>query len=378
MVTESDTYLIDALRENRLYLDTVAAIQKAAELLKTDSNQAVDFIKSEMKNLQPQYSIQSEDIIHNVKERVEHSADVQQNQAYWFIPTGFAEIDADTNGFQRGDEYVVIYARTNMGKTWVAQKMASYMSEMGYKVGLFEPEMSVRDTGYRFDTLHGHISNNAIRLGRFNDDYTLSDYEEYAQTLDRLTGKLLVTRPKDFARKCTVTKIRRWIEQDGLDAVFIDGITYMTDERYKKGDSKTTSLTNISEDLVNLSAEMHVPIIVVVQANRGGVVDKTSKDTPELEAIRDSDGIAQNATIVYAVRQMKNNEGETILIIDNKKMRGGEVGKSYKYKWDINVGEFESITDFELAEEEPKTKREVKEITGSSKRKRDVNVEDDF
>jgi hypothetical protein len=123
---------------------------------------------------------------------------------------------------------------------------------------------------------------------------------------------------------------------------------------------------------------MHIPIVVVVQANRGGVVDKNSKDTPELEAIRDSDGIAQNATIVYAMRQLKNNDGETVLIIDNKKMRGGEVGKSYKYKWNVNVGKFEHIDDFELADSEASDKREVKELTGGSKRTRKTDVEDDF
>lgn len=379
-VTESDTYLIDALRENKLYLDTAQAIQHAADLLKTDSNMAVEYMQTMMQTLQPQYSIHSEDVISNAKERYEHSLDVQQNQAEWFIPTGFEEVDTDINGFQKGDELVVIFARTNMGKSWVAEKIASFMAELGNRVGYFSPEMNSRDIGYRFDTLHAHVSNNAVRLGRFNDEYSISDYEDYIKTLDRLTGKLLVTRPKDFARKCTVTKLKQWIKQDGLDVVFIDGITYLSDERYKKGDSKTISLTNISEDLMDLSAEMRIPIIVVVQANRGGAVDKKSKDTPELEAIRDSDGIAQNASIVYAVRQMKDKGGETYLLLDNKKMRGGEVGKSYKYRWDINYGEFEYVDDIDVddEEDEPIIKKEKKEPTVSSKRRGSRSNEDDF
>jgi replicative DNA helicase len=177
-----------------------------------------------------------------------------------------------------------------------------------------------------------------------------------------------------------VSRLRQWIKSDKLDAVFIDGITYLSDERYKRGDSKTISLTNISEDLMELSGELHVPIVVVVQANRGGVVDKNSLDTPELENIRDSDGIAQNASIVYAIRQVKLKSGETFLMFDNKKMRGGEVGKSYKYRWDINYGTFEAVEEKDINLDKPDDEpvREKKEVTGGRRKKRDEVAEDDY
>ena len=58
------------------------------------------------------------------------------------------------------------------------------------------------------------------------------------------------------------------MQKNKLDILGIDGITYLTDERYKKGDNRTTMLTNISEDLISLSIELKIPIIVVVQSNR--------------------------------------------------------------------------------------------------------------
>ena len=61
-------------------------------------------------------------------------------------------------------------------------------------------------------------------------------------------------------------------------------------KRYKKGDNKTISLINISEDLMALSIELGIPILVVVQSTRGGVKNADSEGTPELENIRDSDG----------------------------------------------------------------------------------------
>ena len=193
-------------------------------------------------------------------------------------------------------------------------------------------------------------------------------------------SELWVSKPIDFNRKVTVSKLRGWIKRRKLDILFIDGIKYLTDERYKRGDSAATSLTNISEDLMDLSEELHIPIVVVVQANRGGVVDKTSLDTPELENIKDSDGIAQNASIVWAVRKI-TTENDTFLLIDNKKARNGENGQSYKYRYDIDRGRFESVKkeDIDLSQDdEERPQRDEKPSTGSAKRDRRRKVEDDY
>lgn len=377
-VNESDEYIIDKLRDEKATSDLQNIFLKLNDISdKNGSVEALNYLKQAINTLEVTSRINSVEILESVADRVQHTSDVTLNRADWFIPTGFTELDNDINGFQRGDELIVLYARTNQGKSWISEKIATYMVEIGFRVGYFSPEMSELDIGYRFDTLHGHISNNAMRLGRFDDTFSLTSYEEYGNTLSEIHGKLFVTRPKTFNRKVTVSRLRQWIKSDKLDAVFIDGITYLTDERFKRGDSKTISLTNISEDLMELSAEMRVPIIVVVQANRGGVVDKNSLDTPELENIRDSDGIAQNASIVYAIRQVKTSNNETFLIFDNKKMRGGEVGKSYKYRWNINYGTFEIVNSSDI-QIDSKPEVERKEPTAGRKRKRLVEAEDDY
>lgn len=381
-VSESDEYLVAEIREQNLFDKSVEAIQKAADLLQEDSNKAVEFLRSALDtSLQPHYSFHDEEIISNVTERVEHSKNIASSKGDFFIPTGFEEIDNDTNGLQRGNELVVIFARINNGKSWVSEKIAKFIAEIGYNVGYFSPEMSARDLGYRFDTLHGNLSNNQVRLGRFNDEFSIEDYEEYAESLKKINGKFYVTKPKDFARKVTVSKLRNWIKQRQLDILFIDGIKYLTDERYRRGDSTTISLTNISEDLMDLSEEMGIPIVVVVQANRGGVLDKNSLETPELENIKDSDGIAANASIVWAIRQVKTDTA-TFLLIDNKKMRNGENGQSYKYRWDIDRGKFESVTaeDIDVKQEENYSQyvKEEKEVSGGNKRDRRRKVEDDY
>ena len=129
----------------------------------------------------------------------------------------------------------------------------------------------------------------------------------------------------------------------------IDGISYLRDQRYQRGDSKTISLTNISEDLMDLSIDCGIPIIVVVQSNREGA----RNEDLELENIRDSDGIAFNASLVLSVQQK-----DDILQLGLKKSRNSRTGVKLSYLWDIDRGIFEyipsensNINDSERSEE---------------------------
>ena len=195
----------------------------------------------------------------------------------------------------------------------------------------------------------------------------VSDYEDYINSLAENEHKFIVSTPHDFNKKITVTKLKNWIMQYKLDAIFIDGITYLTDERFKRGDTKTTILTNISEDLMSLSMELHVPVLVVVQANRTGVVDKDAEGTPDLESIRDSDGISHNASKVLSIRQKDN-----VLEMGIKKQRFGAVGGKLLYAWDIDTGKFEHIPSYDDAERPEKTESKVVDIKSKFKDKEDL------
>ena len=132
----------------------------------------------------------------------------------------------------------------------------------------------------------------------------------------------------------------------------------MSDERYHKGDNKTTSLTNISEDLMELSIELQIPILVVVQANRTGTVEKGTSDTPELESIRDSDGIAHNASKILSIHQKEHE----VLVMTLKKQRFGAVGGKLTYHWSINTGEFQFIPSTDDAEGADITRHKVRKV----------------
>lgn len=365
-VNESDKYLIDTIREENLYYKSVPVVQKIAELLKTDANAAAEYMIGALKDLQPQYKIGGVNIVSNALDRYNQFIERKENQDSWFFTTGFEELDDITHGIQRGEELVVLFARTNQGKSWVLEKICTHIWQIGFNVGYISPEMGASNIGYRFDTLYKNYSNKGLMWG--SNSIENSEYKSYLDDLKQRTNSFIVATPNDFTRKITVTKLKNWVQQYNLDVIAIDGITYMTDERYRRGDSKTTTLTNISEDLMALSMELKIPILVVVQANRSGASQDDSTGTPELESIRDSDGIAMNASKVISIRQTK----EGILKLEIKKQRFGKVGGRLNYNWDIDTGEFTFVPSYDDAQTHDKTERKVREVKKQYNDRRDV------
>ena len=336
-------------------------VQKVAELLKTDSNAAVEYMLQAVKSLQPNYTLGGTDIIQSVDTRYEAYINRGEDGNTWMYSTGFEELDDIIGGIRTSEELFVIVARINQGKSWLLEKICVHVWQLGFIIGYISPEMSPDSVGYRFDTLYKHMSNKELMWGKNKAE--AENYKTYAEELKARKNSFVVATPADFDKKITITKLRRWIKQYKLNLLAIDGITYLTDERGKRGDNMTTTLTHISEDLMSLSCELEIPILVVVQANRGGVTSAEDGGTPELEHIKDSDGIGANASHVMALKQRKDN----ILEIGIKKNRNGLVNKSVLYYWDIDTGNFEYCDDpgseRQASNKEPKERKVRHEAT---------------
>lgn len=326
-VSETDKYLIDTFNEEHLYALAVPVVNKIAELMQTDANAAVEYLGSQLENLRVRSAVMGTDIISQARKRYEEYEEMKANPEKFQIPTGFDKLDSIVGGWRRGEELVVLFARTGVGKSWLLIKSLQHAWRLGYRVGLIEPEMSDVKTGYRFDTLYGHLSNRSMVRGE-----DLPEYAQYIDDLEKRENPFFVVSPKEFNRRITVSKLRSFIQTNNIDILGIDGISYLTDERMKRSDNRTTQLTNISEDLMDLSIELKVPIIVVAQSNREGA---NTEEAPGLENIRDSDGIAYNCSVAISARQ-KDSKVE----MNIRKNRNGVTGDKLSYLWDIDTGKF--------------------------------------
>lgn len=330
-VHEDDSYLVDAIKEENFFSKLSPVINRVAEIAPADSYGAVDYLISVIPSLLQDKKKAGVDIISAAEDRyyewVERNSGSKES---FFIPTGFKELDDEIGGFSRGEELVVLLARTGNGKTWVLMKMLESAWASGFRVGLIEPEMSYNRVGYRFDTLNSHLSNS--RMIRGGD---IDGYKEHIEALKHKSVPFIVATPKDFSNKVTVSKLRNFCISNKLDMLAVDGISYLKDDRAVRGDNKSTALTNISEDLMSLSVELKMPILVVAQSNRGGTMYTNG---PEVENIRDSDGISFNASLIISV--IKKDPG---IIMSTKKSRNGETGDDKTYIWDADKGTFKFV-----------------------------------
>lgn len=223
--------------------------------------------------------------------------------------------------------------------TWVMTKMLTEAWRNNLNVGLLEPEMTGVKIGYRFDAIFKGFSNRKLSYARdLEGDY--DRYANYIEDLKRHNTKFCVSHPKDFGGTVTVSKIKQWCISNDIKILGIDGISYMKDERGKPSDNTTTALTNISADLMELSIELGIPVIIVVQSNRGSM---ETGGKPTLETIRDSDGIAYSASQVYSI-YVKHDALHLALL----KNRNGESNVTLAYDWDIDVGKFEFLQEGEV------------------------------
>ncbi|NLK98254.1 MAG: hypothetical protein GX272_09315, partial [Epulopiscium sp.] len=133
-VTETDKYLLDTLYEEHLYYKSVEVVQKVAELLKHNSNDAVEYLHSQLPNLEIAATTEGTDIINQADERYKIYLEKMNADNPWYITTGFEELDDILNGWAKGEELIVLFARTGQGKSWVLAKTLSHAWQIGNRV----------------------------------------------------------------------------------------------------------------------------------------------------------------------------------------------------------------------------------------------------
>lgn len=349
-VGETDEYLHSTLMEEVLYHNMIPIINKVVEVMKTDSREAVDMLMAEVEQLPKVNGVGSRNIIKEALKRYHSHMDTDK-ETLSYIPTGIPQLDSHFNGgLMKGEEFCVIFARIGNGKSWFGLLMAMGAWLSGARVGFISPEMSVEQIGYRFDTLYKGFNNRDL-IGKRK----VHGYEDYIKKLRKEKIPFEVATLKDFSDGITVSKIKNFVISNELDIVFIDGITYIKDERKKNGENANTALTHISEDLMEMSTRLKIPVVVAVQTNRQGVKKKTEEDEeaeeelPDLEHIKDSDGIAANASRAIALR-MKNDT----LTLQVRKNRYGVNGGKLLFSCALNTGNIryipsagDSVSEFE-------------------------------
>lgn len=207
---------------------------------------------------------------------------------------------------------------------------------------MYSGEMDTLLLQMRFATLHGHFSNLGLMGGKedLKNSKSFADFFKYATELTGNKTPFIVLTPSDLrTRKLTITELRNSVDIYKPGIIGIDQISLMEDEKSERGDQLRQKLTNISEDLFNISENYKVPVLVAVQASRGATDGKKNDKAPDMEHISESDGIGQTATRTLALKQVDNS-----LVLALRKNRYGLKNQEWRLKWDVDTGDIGFIT----------------------------------
>lgn len=240
------------------------------------------------------------------------------------IPTGFAELDRMTAGFQRND-LIIVAARPSVGKTAfalnIAQNVATKTDE---NVAIFSLEMGAEQLVMRMLCAEGNINAQNLRTGALTDE----DWRKLTMAMGSLSNAGIYIDDTPGVRIGEIrSKCRRLKQENGLGMIMIDYLQLIQGNG-RSGENRQQEVSEISRSLKALARELQVPVIALSQLSRG--VEQRQDKRPMMSDIRESGSIEQDADIVAFLYRDdyydKESENQNIIEIIIAKQRNGPVG----------------------------------------------------
>ena len=212
------------------------------------------------------------------------------------IPTGIAELDRMTGGWQPGN-LIFTAGRPGMGKTQLGLKFALHAAERGYKVLFYTLEMMSEEVGERVllmraPELYQKVKDGHVTEQEVDDLCHVGDEAAECRMMVDDTPYVSIDRLCSGAQ----TVKSRW----GLDLVVVDYLQLLGTVA-RAGRTREQEVAECSRRLKALARSLECPVIVSSQLNRQ--VEQTFDHRPELKHLRESGAIEQDADLVIMLHR---------------------------------------------------------------------------
>ena len=242
------------------------------------------------------------------------------------VPTGFADLDSMTAGFQKSD-LIILAARPSMGKTSFALDIARYVSlHKKIPTAFFSLEMSKEQLGMRLLCSKAQVDSSKVRTGYL----AKSDWPKVHDAGRELAeAQLFIDDSPALSVLDVRARARRLAAEQPLGLIIID---YMQLMQGRSGtESRQLEVSEISRGLKALAKEINAPIVALSQLSRA--VESRTDKRPLLSDLRESGSIEQDADVVMFIYRdvVYNPESEdprqTEILI--RKQRNGPIGEVF-------------------------------------------------
>jgi len=247
------------------------------------------------------------------------------------VPTGFADLDRMTTGFQKGD-LCIVAARPSMGKTsWMLNAAANAAIGHNIPVALFSLEMSSEQLVQRLLCAEGRIDAQRLRRGRLSPE----EHQRLAAAAGHLNTAPIWIDDSPGSNvleiRAKARRLQSELRSGGKDMgmVVVDYLQLMA--AASRSENRVQEVSEISRGLKALARELEVPVVALSQLSRGP--EQRTDKRPMLSDLRESGSIEQDADVVmflyrpeyYAPADKREElEGKTELIVG--KQRNGPTG----------------------------------------------------
>src|SRR5260370_27003185 len=221
------------------------------------------------------------------------------------VPTGFADLDALTNGLHAG-QMIVIAARPAIGKSTLALDLARAAAiRHGMATVMFTLEMSRNEITMRLLSAEARVPLHTMRTGQMGDE----DWTRLARRMSEVVeAPLFIDDSPNMSMMEIRAKCRRLKQRHDLRLVIIDYLQLMSSP--KKVENRQQEVSEMSRSLKLLAKELDVPVVAVAQLNRGP--EQRTDKKPLLADLRESGCLTAGTRILRADSGAEVSLGELI------------------------------------------------------------------
>ncbi len=257
------------------------------------------------------------------------------------VETGFADLNAQTSGLQKGD-LIVLAAQPSVGKTALALTLARNAAvDAGVGVVIFSPKMSRMQLARRLLSAETQVDLHKLCTGQLSDD----DWMHLTRNIDRLAqAPIFIDDTLGISELEARAKARRLQRECGIGMVVIDYLQLMSGRVGTQSRERETS--HILRRLKDLAKELDVPVLVLVQLSYAE--ESFMNPRPQLSDL--PEGIEQIADMVMFIYRpdmygLTSPDGESLeslaeIIID--KQRNGPPC-SVTLRWNAECATYEPL-----------------------------------
>jgi replicative DNA helicase len=212
------------------------------------------------------------------------------------VPTGFADLDACTNGLHPG-QMIVVAARPGLGKSTLGLDFARSCSvRHGMTSAIMSLEMSRTEIVMRLLSAEARIRLTDMRGGRMSDE----DWTRMARRMSEISeAPLFIDDSPNLTMMEIRAKARRLRQRHDLRLLVIDYLQLMTSGR--RVENRQQEVSEFSRQIKLLAKELDIPVVAISQLNRGP--EQRTDKRPMLADLRESGSIEQDADMVILLHR---------------------------------------------------------------------------